>query len=106
MLGAGPRAAVQLAQEPAAPRFAAAGVHGNAGSARSAALYPGRWPDTAERRASAANVEPLVGKLHCNSVAADGKAGTTAHSLSKDSASVEIDAKALDRMSTEMDTEV
>src|SRR6266404_4215808 len=73
--------------------------------AHAAALGPACWPDNAGSHASAASAGLLAGNLHCNNVFADGKDGTTAHSLSEDSVGSET-AKALERPSTATDTEV
>lgn len=112
VLGAGPRAAGRRQLEPLRQRYpprrplVADGVRDNADFAHAAALCPAPSPDTGDWHTSVASAELLAGNPHCSSDLADGKAGTSVHSLSKDSAEVDTDAKALDCRSTERHTEV
>jgi hypothetical protein len=111
-LGAGPRTAGPLQLQPGQPLcpparpLLAAGARDNADFAHAGVASPAPWPDSADWHTSVASAERLAGNLHCSSDLADGKAGTSVHSLSKDSVGVETAAQALDRPGNRKDTEV
>ena len=78
---AGPRAARALPRwaRPWPSLAAPAAARGNAGSGPAAAAGRAAWPDNAVPPASVATGGPLPDTLGCNSAAADGTAGRTAH---------------------------
>ena len=88
-LGAGPRAAPPRQLSRLAVRAAA---RDTAGSGPDGCRGPAASLDTADSTANAANVVPLVDRIHCNNALADDPAKTAVRILSADNAAADGDS--------------